>query len=143
MKRKSAISLLVLITAMLVFSVVSPIAAYAANPAPATTNYNNPDDVGVIVDDNGLTVTFPGQTGSTQDAWKTFIGKYKAFITGFAGIAAVTMIIFFIISFMKLGASVNNPNARAAALQGCLWTGIAAGLLGSVTFIVGFFYNAL
>lgn len=126
---------------MFVFSIVSPIVAYA-DPTP--TNYNDPSNVDVGFDADGkLVVEFPNQGKTTQEAWKNFIGKYKEFITGFAGIGAVTMIVFFIISFLKLGASVGNPNARSAALQGCLWTGIAAALLGSVTFIVGFFYNAL
>lgn len=143
LRRKSAITLLFLITVMLAFSIISPIVAYA-DPTPAPDNYNDPSNVDVSFDADGkLVVEFPNQGKTSQDAWKNFIGKYKEFITGFAGIGAVTMIVFFIISFLKLGASVGNPNARSAALQGCLWTGIAAALLGSVTFIVGFFYNAL
>jgi hypothetical protein len=53
------------------------------------------------------------------------------------------MIVLFIVQFMKLGASAGNPQARSQALTGVLWTGIAAALLGSVTIIVGFFYNAI
>lgn len=76
-------------------------------------------------------------------AWNTFIDKYRFWISGFSGIAAVTMILFFILNFMKLGASSGNPQGRSNAIQGLVWTGLAAAGLGGVSIVVAFFYNAL
>lgn len=124
--------------------------SYAGNPPPATTdNGNNPNDVDVklTADDTGkmgLSISGGGFTdGGSASAWEAFINKYRNFITGIAGIGAVTMVVLFIIQFIKLGASAGNPQARSQALVGVLWTGIAAAGLGAVTIIVGFFYNAV
>lgn len=83
------------------------------------------------------------EQGGMADAWNKFIDKYRFWISGFSGIAAVTMILFFIINFMKLGASAGNPQARSNAIQGLIWTGLAAAGLGGVAIVVAFFYNAL
>lgn len=114
----------------------------------ATDNGNNPNDVSVKLTPTdgkmGLTITGGGFTdGGSATAWESFINKYRNFITGIAGIGAVTMVVLFIIQFIKLGASAGNPQARSQALVGVLWTGIAAAGLGAVTIIVGFFYNAV
>jgi len=105
---------------------------------------NDPGAVSVKINDGKLTVSGGGFTeGGSAKAWEEFIKKYRNFITGVAGIGAVTMIVLFIIQFMKLGASAGNPQARSQALVGVLWTGIAAAGLGAVTIIVGFFYNSV
>lgn len=83
------------------------------------------------------------EEGGMSVAWQTFIDKYRFWISGFSGIAAVTMILFFIINFMKLGASSGNPQGRSNAIQGLVWTGLAAAGLGGVSIVVAFFYNAL
>ena len=77
------------------------------------------------------------------NAWNNLFARYKAFIVGISGIGAITMIVLFIVNFMKLGASAGNPQARSQALSGVLWTGLAAAGLGAATIIVGFFYNAI
>lgn len=64
--------------------------------------------------------------GTSGSAWTTFINKYRNFIVGISGIGAVSMIMFFIFQFMKLGASAGNPQARSQALTGLIWSGIAA-----------------
>lgn len=105
---------------------------------------NDPGSVNVEVSGGKLSVTGGGFTnGASAEAWKSFIEKYRNFIVGIAGIGAVTMIVLFIIQFLKLGASAGNPQARSQALVGVLWTGIAAAGLGAVTIIVGFFYNSV
>lgn len=76
-------------------------------------------------------------TGTSGSAWTKFINKYRNFIVGISGIGAVSMIMFFIFQFMKLGASAGNPQARSQALTGLIWSGIAAAGLGAVTIIVG------
>jgi len=113
-----------------------PVVAQAESP-------NNPGDISVDVSGGNLSIS--GGNFDTDDqasAWNQFIEKYRNFIVGIAGIGAVTMIVLFIIQFLKLGASAGNPQARSQALVGVLWTGIAAAGLGAVTIIVGFFYNA-
>lgn len=131
---------------ILLFSLFSnPVIASASSSSQA--NYNDPNKVTVEIHSGpsgGLVISGGGFTsGGSADAWTAFLNKYKGFITGVAGIGAITMIVLFIIQFIKLGASAGNPQARSQALVGVLWTGIAAAGLGAVTLIVGFFYNAI
>lgn len=154
---KNSMRLLFLIVAtLIIFSfILSPTIAYAGGnnneqkeeeSTTETTNANDPSQIGVTIDDNGsLSVNIGGftSTGGSKKAWNDFILKYKGFITGVAGVGAVTMVVLFIFQFMKLGASAGNPSARSQALAGVLWTGIAAAGLGAVAIIVGFFYNAV
>lgn len=84
-----------------------------------------------------------GMGNGDANTWNQIFAKYKNVIVGVSGIGAITMMALFIIQFMKLGASAGNPQARSQALTGVLWTGIAAALLGSVSIIAGFFYNAI
>jgi len=110
---------------------------------PIVAHASGVGDVNVKVTSAGMTISGGGFTSTGADAWNNFIGKYKKFIIGISGIGAVTMIVLFIIQFLKLGASAGNPQARSQALVGVLWTGIAAAGLGAVTVIVGFFYGAV
>lgn len=80
--------------------------------------------------------------GTASDTWNTFFEKSKVFLIGFAGIGMFVFIGLFIKNFIALGAASNNPTARSQALTGCLWTGIAAAACGSVTLLVGLFWNA-
>lgn len=98
---------------------------------------------GVTITDGKMTVTGAGFSESTGSAWNTLISKYRNFIVGISGIGAVTMVVVFILQFLKLGASAGNPNARSAALTGVLWSGIAAAGLGAVSLIVGLFYRSI
>ena len=81
-------------------------------------------------------------TGDSNQ-WNNLFGKYRTVVVGVSGVGAITMIVFFILNFMKLGSSAGNPQARSQALTGVLWTGLAAAGLGAVSIIAGFFYNAL
>lgn len=79
-----------------------------------------------------------------QDAtWNKILEQGRKFVIGVSGIGALVAIAVFIVSFMKLGASAGNPQARSQALSGIMWSGIAAAGLGSVTLITGLFYNGL
>ena len=84
-----------------------------------------------------------GITSDDTSVWNQIFDRFKGIIVGLTGIGTLVMIVLFIIQFMKLGSSAGNPQARSQALTGVLWTGVAAALLGSVTIIVGFFYNAI
>lgn len=128
------------VKALLIAIILAILTAFST---PVVASANNPGEVDVSVTGGKLTIS--GGNFGTKDqgqAWNDFIKKYRNFIVGIAGIGAVTMIVLFIIQFLKLGASAGNPQARSQALVGVLWTGIAAAGLGAVTIIVGFFYNA-
>jgi len=142
MNRGMVLSFLMVIAMMLSFVFTNPI----VSEATTVVKNNDPNSVEVKIDPSTgkLSVSGGGFTnGGSAKAWEDFIGKYRNFITGIAGIGAVTMVVLFIIQFLKLGASAGNPQARSQALVGVLWTGIAAAGLGAVTLIVGFFYNAV
>lgn len=132
---------------MMIFALLISLMAFLTPSLTAdasSTKGNDPGAVDVKVTNGKLSVSGGGFTdGGSAKAWEEFIAKYRNFITGVAGIGAVTMIVLFIIQFMKLGASAGNPQARSQALVGVLWTGIAAAGLGAVTIIVGFFYNSV
>lgn len=103
-------------------------------------------DITVQLDANGNPVVSSGgkplSTDSTT-AWNDFLDKYKKAISGISGVAAITFVVFFIIQFMKLGASAGNPMQRSQALSGVLWTGLAATGLGGVSVFFTFFYTAI
>ena len=102
----------------------------------------NTSDVGVQMGTNGK-LEIDGISSDDTSAWNSLFGRIKGIIVGLTGVGTLAMIVLFIIQFMKLGSSAGNPQARSQALTGVLWTGVAAALLGSVTIIVGFFYNAI
>ncbi len=76
-------------------------------------------------------------------SFTTIITKYKAIAVAIMGILTITMLIFMLIQFTKLGAAGDNEMARKKAIMGILTTGIATALLGGATIIVGFFWGAL
>lgn len=118
---------------------------------PYSTSYNgftyyakerfNVDSMGVRMDSGKLNLQGFGK-GDTN-SWNNLFARYRTVVVGVSGIGAITMIVFFILNFMKLGSSAGNPQARSQALTGVLWTGLAAAGLGAVTIIAGFFYNAV
>lgn len=121
---------------MLMFSGFAPQDAFA-------TGNGTDIDVSMGADGN-VTITGGGfEAQNDGSAWTNFFKKYRTVISGVSGIAAITFIAFFIFYFMKLGATAGNPQARSQTLLGLLWTGIAAAGLGSVSLVVGFFYNSL
>lgn len=101
-------------------------------------------DVDVSISNGKLDITGGGfEYEDSDSAWNGFISKYRGFIVGVSGLGAVSMIAFFIMNFLKLGAVSTNPSERAKVLQGLIWSGLAAAGLGAVSIIVGFFYGAL
>jgi len=79
----------------------------------------------------------------SSDSFATVITKYKSIATAVMGILTITMLIFMLIQFTKLGASGDNEMGRKKAIMGILTTGIATALLGGATIVVGFFWGAL
>lgn len=120
------------------------IAMFTFNFAPILADASGNGDIPQVqVSDGSLSVNGAGFSESTGSAWTTLISKYRNFIVGVSGIAAVTMVVVFILQFIKLGASAGNPSARSQALTGVLWSGIAAAGLGAVSLIVGLFYRSI
>ena len=73
---------------------------------------------------------------------KTFSTLQKV-IFGIFGVCSLTMVVLFIINFIKLGTAAGNPQERAQATRSLLYLGIATALLGAVTLFVGFSTNLL
>ena len=103
---------------------------------------NDLNDVSVSMGSDGKLNVDGLSDGTATDTWNAFFEKSKVFLIGFAGIGMLIFIGLFIKNFIALGAAANNPTARSQALTGCLWTGISAALCGSVTLLVGLFWNA-
>lgn len=103
---------------------------------------NDLNDVSVSMGSDGKLNVDGLSDGTAADTWNAFFEKSKVFLIGFAGIGMLIFIGLFIKNFIALGAAANNPTARSQALTGCLWTGIAAAACGSVTLLVGLFWNA-
>lgn len=79
---------------------------------------------------------------SSSNSWNQIFSRYRNIIVGLSGFATLTMLGAFIFLFTKLGATSGNDQARRQTITGIMFTGIATALLGSVTIIMGFFYNA-
>lgn len=96
--------------------------------------------------DNKGKVSIQNKKGKVSKKGKLFtqlIKKYRVIVAGISGIGALSMILFFILGFMRLGATSSNPEARHKTIVGLIATGIASAGLGAVTFIVGMFFNSL
>lgn len=97
----------------------------------------------LVGDDGGINSSSDVAQQNTDGSFTTIITKYKAIAVAIMGILTITMFIFMLIQFTKLGAAGDNEMARKKAIMGILTTGIATALLGGATIIVGFFWGAL
>jgi len=130
-------SMILLFAFLLLFSFAAPVAFAGSSDSGAA----NPDSVFDMVDDTGkITGMEEGDTGSSI---ADLITKYKSIATGFLGLATITMLIFTIFQFVKLGGTGDNEMARRKAIFGILTTGAATAMLGGLTVVVGFFWNLL
>lgn len=99
---------------------------------------------GIDVGSNGeITVGGSNGNSATATTFTSVIDKYKTVCTYILAIVTITMVIFMILQFTKLGAAGDNQMARKQAIGGILTTGIATALLGSLTIWFGFFYNVV
>lgn len=143
MKSKKSVSVvLLIIITMAIMSVLSPTKVFAEGKTSESKDLFS--DFNISIENEGKDeAKLKVDSGANENPWGTLLSKYKGFITGIAAVGAVTMVVLFIIQFLKLGASAGNPSARSQALVGVLWTGIAAAGLGAVAIITGIFYNAV
>lgn len=130
--KKILTGLLLVLMSFMALSFFAPTKAHATGISGST----------ITVTDNG-TITTGGDLAqqSSGTAWTNFINKYRNFIVGVSGIGMVSMILFFMMNLLKLGATAGNPSERQKVLTGLIWSGVAAAGLGSVTTFVGFFYH--
>lgn len=121
-------------------SAMSLTPAFAAGGDGGGTG-GGPSSIFDVVGDDG-TVGTVGD-GDAEGGFKTVMTQYRKIAVAITGILTITMLIFMLIQFTKLGASGDNEMARKKAIMGILTTGIATALLGGATIIVGFFWNVL
>lgn len=109
------------------------------------TAVNSSAFVDVTISDGEVTLEDKTSSGtkitSKEEGFKQIIESYKSFITFVGGLATMTFILIFIKHFVELGAKASNPAERKQITSGLLWSGIAAGLLGSVTFVFAVMYG--
>jgi hypothetical protein len=151
LKNRISMVLALAFSLVMVFPVVGSIKpAVAAEISSAVLNDGDTGDLGslnISMEDDGeggASVSVTGlDNGDTSSTWTTIFKKYKVVILGFSGIATLTFVLLFIKNFISLGANADNPTGRRAAITGCLWTGIATALCGSIMLVVGLFWNGL
>ena len=133
----TARTLLVVLLMMLIVPFIGSQKVNALKLEDINITYSS--ETGITTGDNSAW----NQYGNQDDAWTTIFTKYKGVIMGVSGIATLTMVVLFILNFMKLGQAAGNPQARSQALTGLLWTGLAAAGAGGVTVFVGVFSSLL
>lgn len=127
---------------------------YVMTLKPVETTVDNQFGVNGDITSNGITINGVEGVGTykvstiinkdqTNNKMTDILDKYRGLISALSGGGALTMLLFFIINFGKLGASAGNPQQRQSALMGLLFTGIATALLGSIMIFFQFFYHAL
>lgn len=97
----------------------------------------------IVGDQGNINESSTVASQSSNGSFTTVITKYKSIATAIMGILTITMLIFMLIQFTKLGAAGDNEMARKKAIMGILTTGIATALLGGATIVVGFFWGVL
>ena len=114
--------------------------AYAAPGEGGGGTTGSPSSIFDVVGDDGTV----GTVGDgTSQGFTTVMTQYRTIAVAITGILTITMLIFMLIQFTKLGASGDNEMARKKAIMGILTTGIATALLGGATIVIGFFWNVL
>lgn len=107
--------------------------------APTVAQADVFDDF-VSVDASGKVTAGANSTAPNMGG---LVKQYKTIATVITSILTITMLIFMLIQFTKLGAAGDNEMARKKAIAGILTTGIATALLGGATIVIGFFWNVI
>lgn len=82
-----------------------------------------------------------GVLENEEEAEATILEKYRTVISILAGVSTLTMVLFFVLNFVKLAKSSDNPQQRQSAMIGIIFTGCATVILGGVMALFTFFYN--
>lgn len=103
-------------------------------------------DVHITTNGDGITISgadFPKMTNTDTptDLVTGPLDKYKSIAVIITGFLTVTAFLSMIFCITKLSTAGDNEMARKKALMGILTSGIGIALLGSVTLVIGFFWN--
>ena len=106
---------------------------------------DDPTGIGIKYNSDGSLTYGDAYTKNTDQAnvWNEIFTQYKGLIAGITGLATLTMVVLFIMNFVKLAKAGDNPNERNKAISGLLWTGAGAAGLGAVTIFVSLATNLL
>lgn len=137
-----------LLIALIAVMVISPALAYGGDGTTTTTTGGGgsksfDDALSIIGNDGKINTSSTVVTSTTTGGLNGFIEKYKNLISGLCGVLTVTMIGFFALNITKLGASGDNDMARKKAINGLLFSAIAAVLFGGMSVFIGLFWNVL
>lgn len=80
---------------------------------------------------------------TTDKFFEKVLTEYRDAIVFVSGIGTLSMILFFILNFIKLGNSQGNPQERQKAITGLIFAGISTACLGSITLVASMFYGLL
>lgn len=69
--------------------------------------------------------------------------KGKILVSGITGLAAIALLILFIIKAVKLGNSGENPSERSKAISSMIWLFIGIALLGGASVVTSLFWGVL
>ena len=78
-----------------------------------------------------------------KSAFALFLVEYKYLIAGACGVMSLTLMVFFIKDIIVLAGSGGNPNKRAQAVNGLLFSLVGIVGAGSVGLIVAIFTGLL
>ncbi len=120
-----------------VVSYAGPTDGTDTNTGAANSMFNG------ILNNNGEIIPAQNQGANNDKQLSGLVNRYQKIASIICGVLAVTMFIFMLIQFTKLGAAGDNELARKKSISGILTTGIATALLGSASVVIGFFWNAL
>lgn len=82
-----------------------------------------------------------GGLEDSENGGNRILAEYRNAIIGVSGVATLTFIVLFIINFLKLGKSGDNPQERTNSIMAIIFTGIGAAGAGGVLLFITFFYN--
>lgn len=130
------------LTAIIILTIIF----YVNSSAAFAESFDNKLDVDMklsIGEDGLIKIEDRKSNLTSEKTWNALIKRYKNVIVGFSAVAALTMLMWFIFKFTKLGVYADNPQQRAEVIRGLWVTGIATAFLGSVSLFVYIFYTML
>lgn len=109
-----------------------------SHAAPNGLGISNIPDMTFSTDPNGNISIGGSISKDTNDA----LGKAVKFIKWISAAGTILLLGVFIVNLLKIGASGTNVQARAAAQQGLIWSGIATAAM-SVASTIFFFLQGI
>lgn len=116
--------------------------SFLANPLAVLAEGSDCDLSNLKVNGDG-TITGCDTTGDMATTGNNILGKGKTLVSLVTGVAAIVLLIIFIIKAVALARSGDNPSERQKAIQGLIFLFIGIALLGSASLVTGMFWNFL